>query len=236
MEISIEDKVKIASEFLLSSPPGEVNDVFNDIRTLVDNDTALESGILNTLEEYNTTQLITVTLPDLDYEVIVSKYNTLQDNRYLDPRSQKSFQFDHIRLIASDVKEHTVEPAIEDLRVAVEKEALGYVYNHYSNGVCSVYGVNEHQVAIAIVDNKYNPNNYWNGRWLATWTYDCETGELKGATKVQVHYYEDGNVQLNSEKTTESTVSSHQVSVPMLLLMNLFLPFFRMWWIQQKPS
>jgi hypothetical protein len=27
--ISIEDKVKIASGFLLSSPPGEVNDVFN---------------------------------------------------------------------------------------------------------------------------------------------------------------------------------------------------------------
>jgi capping protein alpha len=28
-KISIEDKVKIASGFLLSSPPGEVNDVFN---------------------------------------------------------------------------------------------------------------------------------------------------------------------------------------------------------------
>lgn len=27
--VSIEDKVKIASDFLLSSPPGEVNDVFN---------------------------------------------------------------------------------------------------------------------------------------------------------------------------------------------------------------
>lgn len=27
--VSIDDKVKIASEFLLSSPPGEVNDVFN---------------------------------------------------------------------------------------------------------------------------------------------------------------------------------------------------------------
>ena len=31
MTTSIEDKVKIASNFLLSSPPGEVNDVFNGI-------------------------------------------------------------------------------------------------------------------------------------------------------------------------------------------------------------
>lgn len=30
--VSIEDKVKIASGFLLSSPPGEVNDVFNGKR------------------------------------------------------------------------------------------------------------------------------------------------------------------------------------------------------------
>jgi capping protein alpha len=27
-ELSVEEKVKIASNFLLSSPPGEINDVF----------------------------------------------------------------------------------------------------------------------------------------------------------------------------------------------------------------
>lgn len=87
--VSIEDKVKIASDFLLSSPPGEVNDVFNgnircfwylgnarvynviiiDVRTLVDNDEGLQDGILQALEQYNTEQHITVTPPGLDYDV-----------------------------------------------------------------------------------------------------------------------------------------------------------------------
>lgn len=88
--ISIEDKVKIASGFLLSSPPGEVNDVFNgnwncalpallgleayicyflDVRTLVNNDEGLQDGILQALEQYNTEQHITATLPGSEHEV-----------------------------------------------------------------------------------------------------------------------------------------------------------------------
>ncbi|KAL0074322.1 hypothetical protein F4703DRAFT_1745214 [Phycomyces blakesleeanus] len=210
-DISIEDKVKIASGFLLASPPGEVNDVFNDVRTLVDDDKALESGILTTLEEYNTEQLITVIPPGLDYEVIVSKHGKVDLDRYLDPRSKKSFQFDHIRLVATELKDHTEDLPIEDFRAAVETEARKYVNDHYPNGVCSVYGLDENNIAIAIVDNKYNPNNYWNGRWLATWVYNRETGALKGATKVHVHYYEDGNVQLNSDKKSDSTVTFKEV-------------------------
>lgn len=44
-----------------------------DVRTLVDNDEALQEGILQALEQYNTEQLITVTPPGLDYEVRNSK-------------------------------------------------------------------------------------------------------------------------------------------------------------------
>ncbi|KAG0177863.1 F-actin-capping protein [Apophysomyces sp. BC1021] len=181
MEITVEEKVAIASSFLLVSPPGEVNDVFNDVRTLVDNDEALQDGILKALEQYNTEQLITVTPPGLDYE------------------------------IASDLDDHETEQTIEDLsgieidiiRTAVDTEIQAYVADHYPNGVCTVYGLSGEEIAICIVDNK-------NGRWLSTWTYNKQTGKLKGASKVNIHYYEEGNIQLNSDKEFESTITSDE--------------------------
>ncbi|KAI8391066.1 F-actin-capping protein subunit alpha [Radiomyces spectabilis] len=206
-EVSIEEKVKIASSFVLASPPGEVNDVFNDVRLLVDNDSALEDGILQALEQYHIDQFATVTLPDSESLVIVSKYGKVGENRYLDPQSKQTFKLDSLRLAASDVEPHDGDQPAEELRSAIQTEALAYVEDHFPNGACAVYAIDSTHIVIVIVDNKYNPHNYWNGRWRATWELDTESGELKGTTKVQVHYYEDGNVQLNSDKECTLNVS-----------------------------
>jgi hypothetical protein len=40
-----------------------------DIRTLIEDDDALQDGIIASLEDHNTEQLITVTLPESDQEV-----------------------------------------------------------------------------------------------------------------------------------------------------------------------
>ncbi|KAI9471999.1 MAG: hypothetical protein EXX96DRAFT_488962 [Benjaminiella poitrasii] len=212
VDISFQEKVKISSGFVLCSPPGEVNDVFNDVRTLVNNDEALQDGILEAIEQYNVEQYITVTLPGSEHEVIISQYGKLGEDRFLDPRSKQSFKFDHIHLTAHDLENYATQTDLEPLRVAVEKEILTYVGDHYPNGVCTIYATDK-DIIIAVVDNKYNPNNFWNGRWLASWIYDTQSNTLKGCTKVNVHYYEDGNVQLNTEKNVDGQVASNDVSL-----------------------
>lgn len=129
------------------------------------------------------------------------------------------------------MEDYVVESPLESLREAVEKEALEYVNDHYPNGVCTVHTTENNEIVIAIVDNKYNPNNFWNGRWLSSWIYDTQSHSLKGSTKVNVHYYEEGNVQLNADKTFEAQltdISVRSLFFSLVSLNNIFFSLFRM--------
>ncbi|EHA50729.1 F-actin-capping protein subunit alpha [Pyricularia oryzae 70-15] len=47
-----------------------------------------------------------------------------------------------------------------------------------------------------------------NGRWRSLYTLDPASGAIDGSIKVDVHYYEDGNVRLLTDKATTATVPS----------------------------
>jgi hypothetical protein len=49
---------------------------------------------------------------------------------------------------------------------------------------------------------------YRNGRWRSFYTYDPSSGTLEGAIKVDVHYYEDGNVRLLTTKPVTASITS----------------------------
>lgn len=200
MEVSAEEKVRIASEYLLNAPPGEFNDVFNDIRVLINNDTLLQRGVANAFQEYNTEQFTPVDMPGQSYKVIVSKFGQVDGSHYLDPRSNQIFSFDHMRQVASDPQ--PANNPSDSTRNALEQAFIEYIGEHYPNGAISVYGSGG-SYTVVLVDNKYNPRNYWNGRWRSQYTISGNS--VKGLLRAQVHYYEDGNVQLQTEKTVELT-------------------------------
>ncbi|CAB4476398.1 F-actin capping protein, alpha subunit [Rhizophagus irregularis] len=207
-DLSTEEKLKIVTNFLLSSPPGEADEVFNDVRVLMADDPALQTGILDALREYNTEQYITVKLPGQENQVLVSKFGQIENDLYLDPKSHQAFRFDHMNRRATEVEPRPPVEETEPLRTAVEAAITNYVEDHFKDGVSSVYSTENGTITIAIVDNKYNSSNFWNGRWRSTWVVNPESGKLKGNIKVNVHYYEDGNVQLDSNKDIEVETST----------------------------
>ena len=66
-----------------------------------------------------------------------------------------------------------------------------------------------------------------NGRWRSVWTIREDGGqvEVTGILKVQVHYYEDGNVQLVSSKEIKETITK-SVSIVAVVIWNVLLLLF----------
>eukprot|EP01136_Pigoraptor_vietnamica_P045865 Opistho-1_new@24380 len=212
-EIPDADKIKIASDFVLNAPPGEFNEVFNDVRVLLNNDTLLKEGAARAFAKYNKDQFTAVQLPGQKTKTLVTKHGEINETTFLDPRSGQSFEFDHLRKEVSNVQPASRDDTAEPHRAALESAITAYTENHYPNGVSAVYGSSSgSQVTLAacIEDHKFNPSNFWNGRWRSEWTVTYTPGsgsaELKGSAHVQVHYYEDGNVQLVTSRDFKDTL------------------------------
>ncbi|XP_022098762.1 F-actin-capping protein subunit alpha-2-like [Acanthaster planci] len=210
--ISDQEKVRIASSFIRHIPPGEFNEVFNSVRTLVNNDKLLKDQVVDAIAQYNNEQL---TPCKVDNEmVLITEHGNVGGNRYVAPNLKKSFKYDHLRKESSDIDSHAVNEMAEPWRAAMDKAIIAHVKDHFPNGVHTVYGKSDGDAVTLIVcieDHKFSPHNFWNGRWRSqfstTFTGPGTKAEVKGIMKTQVHYYEDGNVQLVSHKEIKEQIS-----------------------------
>ena len=91
--------------------------------------------------------------------------------------------------------------ALTPHRKSLAKSLGSHTSEHYPKSSHGVFPIeDDSQVALVTVANKYSPSNYWNGRWRSSYFYTPATGAITGAIKVDVHYYEDGNVRLLTNK------------------------------------
>jgi len=215
--LSDSEKVRVAADFILHAPPGEFNEVFNDVRVLLNNDALLKDGASYAFSQYNKDQLTPVKVEGSELFGLITDHNDLNGGRFGDPRSKQSFKYDHLRKEASDYQAWSPEQGLEALRAAIETEVTAYTSAHYRHGVCATFskpagetGGAQGQIVVAIEDHQFQPKNYWNGRWRSQWVLQLEAGgqaQVTGVLKVQVHYYEDGNVQLVTSKEVKETIS-----------------------------
>ncbi|KAI1741730.1 2-oxoisovalerate dehydrogenase beta subunit [Xylaria scruposa] len=212
LNLEMASSLATIESFVEGAPPGEYSPNTKqrtNIKTLTLNEPSLVSELGPAFEKYNEEQFVTVKLPGSSQQVVISSHNSLGDGRYFDVESSSSFAFDHATQKASEVQSYALEGAQADLVKSTLKNLSTYVKEHYPNASYGVYPTeNDTKVAIIIVANKYSPNNFWNGRWRSLYIYDPSSGSLEGSIKVDVHYYEDGNVRLLTNKPLSSSVAS----------------------------
>eukprot|EP00010_Vexillifera_abyssalis_P005776 CAMPEP_0201551578 /NCGR_PEP_ID=MMETSP0173_2-20130828/7729_1 /ASSEMBLY_ACC=CAM_ASM_000268 /TAXON_ID=218659 /ORGANISM="Vexillifera sp., Strain DIVA3 564/2" /LENGTH=285 /DNA_ID=CAMNT_0047961869 /DNA_START=63 /DNA_END=920 /DNA_ORIENTATION=+ len=212
-DITEEEIIQICNNFLLSSPPGEFMEVVTDVRGLLYDDSLINDTAPAIFREYNTDQMLAV--QSGDHQVLITKYGEISDSEYLDPRSKQVIGFDHIRQEPSGQNRgagNAIDSSVEPTRAAFDGAAQKYCDEHYMNGVVTTYGAKvsgNTNITVCLSSAKFNPNNFWNGRWRSVWTCVVKGNKatLSGNIKINVHYYEDGNVQLNTETTKTTSVN-----------------------------
>lgn len=213
-ELSGEDIKRIARHFLLSSPAGELEDVLTDVRALVADDGLISECAPEIFHTYNIEQLTTVEVPESPYRLVLSKYNEVDQTHYVDPRTSKVVGVDHMKAVVTDVAESDAEDAQAKERRENIQDALDtYLYEHFVVGSVNSFtsSENKNEVIICISSSKFNQTNFWSGRWRSVWrasfTSDTKV-KLSGTMKLNIHYYEEGNVQLNTSLDHGETIDA----------------------------
>ncbi|KAF7846190.1 hypothetical protein BT93_L4917 [Corymbia citriodora subsp. variegata] len=205
-------KSNAVASFVEAAPPGELSNVITDIKALTSDSQVLKS-LDPAYKKYNEEQFTTVKLPGSSESVVVSEYNALGVGRYFDTTSSSSFAFDHATQKASSVQSHTVESQHLDLIKSLSKALSTHASEHYPSSSVGVYPAeNDSVIALVVVANKYSPNNFWNGRWRSQYLLKPNGSSMSGSIKVDVHYYEDGNVRLLTSKPVSISLSSTSAS------------------------
>jgi len=209
---SAEDRLKISSHFILSSPNGEVDDVIADVKTLMGASSLLTDSVVEKLlRQYNMDNYVFGPL-ESGKNLMCSKIGLVDGNKYSDPSTGKVYSFDHVNRNWTEEKDSQTDPSTSKnatLRGAIDKAVQKYMDNFYVNPkeyAVSVYNIEDDKIVILLCAKRVNLGNFWTGGWKSTHTISVtggKKGKLSTHVNANVHYFEEGNVQLNTDYDEE---------------------------------
>jgi len=206
-----EQQKKIAKHFLLVAPHGEVKDLVKDLRGVMKESFLDEKWLQGGMTEYNKRRF---EIAENDKtKVICCPQGEVEANKYLHPEKKIICTIDPIsqKIVNESDGSKIVSGAYLEYREKASAKLKDYLNGFYEDGASnpasmsrgqgSVYVAPDGQMAVVISFKNLNVSNYWTGGWQSEWTVKVDkkgSNKLEGRIRLTIHYYEDGNVQLNS--------------------------------------
>lgn len=194
---------KLVSDLVASAPPGELTGVAEDLNTILDNEqTSLVNNSIETFFDEN--------FGVFSNTFVVSKLNKDQNSsKYIDYVNKKLFNIDVSNQAAIDIESlerHVELPGYFDDLV---KKLEQYGDDHFPStfAFTVIPDVASGRVHIILIGERLNNENFYTGQWRARYTV-TETGDVTGDIKLDIHYFEDGNVRLNFDEKVSESISS----------------------------
>ena len=198
-----EECMQIAQHFMLNSPPGQLKDVTSDVKKLLKTNTMSESLEMGIARAYNNKNNKIVKSPS-GANAILSSIGEVDATHYVDPSNGSIFAVNHITLETSEADgDSNMDSSIELKRAVLQSSIDSYMKDIYPdcNSSGCVYA-KDGKLHVVITGEKTNLRNFWGGKWSSNWTieWDQSSTTCTGEIKVHAHYFEDGNVQLQTAK------------------------------------
>lgn len=195
----------IVSSLVKSSPPGELDGISQDLSAILSSKSNF-STVNTAIEKY-----INENSGVFSSTYIASKINKHESStKYIDFISKKLFNIDLHKQTAIDLEDYEPEvkyPAYFDELV---KKLTEYGEDHYPSKYAFTIVPDGSDLQIIIIGQKLNYENFYTGLWKSH--YRIKSGSIEGEAKLDIHYYEDGNVRLNFDELTSGTLSSSNAS------------------------
>lgn len=209
-EISNEEKLQIAQHFLLSSPPGQFHEVLSDVRKLLPDDLLGDPLATGMARAFNTKTCKVVDAPS-GSKVVINAAAEIDPTHYFDSKSGSVFALDHLSLKATEDTStpNNLDQSHEEERLSLQDALDKYMANRYLPENCAAGAFSQdNKLVLSIAGERPNLRNFWSGKWLSNWAVQLSPGEatLTGSIKVHAHYFEDGNVQLQTTKDIPQVV------------------------------
>lgn len=188
----------IVSSLVKSSAPGELEGISQDLGIILSgksNASTVNKAIENYINENSGV---------FSSKYIASSVNKYESStKYIDFIGKKLFNIDFHKQTAIDFEDYEPEvqyPAYFDELV---KKLEAYGEDHYPSKYAFTVVPDGSDLQIIIIGQKLNYENFYTGLWKAH--YKIKSQSITGSVKLDIHYYEDGNVRLNFDELIDGS-------------------------------